>query len=203
MRSSPAIKIDQSTNCMAGATDAVAYRNDRIVLRTGATNPSVKNTVNNKLHQMYGGGPSTTSGRSSGSRSPLPPVGHTDRPRVVGHAAAHDPSGAPHDILGLARRLRNESGKIASPDYALTVDGPYTHYFPHGYPKKIVDAHPTADQPDPEWRPRRRRAEDRNRCQDRGLRHRPVRSGPGQPADDDAADQRPTTSWSTWSTTGR
>ena len=47
------------------------------------------------------------------------------------------PSGAPHDILGLARHLRNDSGKIASPDYAFTFYGPYTHYFPYGYPTKI------------------------------------------------------------------
>ena len=43
----------------------------------------------------------------------------------------------PHDILGLARHLRNDSGKIASPDYAFSYYGPYIHYFPYGYPTKI------------------------------------------------------------------
>ena len=54
-RPSPAVTIDQSTGCMAGATDAVAYRNDRIVLRTTATNPAVTATVNTTLNGMYGG----------------------------------------------------------------------------------------------------------------------------------------------------
>jgi hypothetical protein len=44
---SPAITVDRTTNCMPGSTvgatqstDAVAYRNDRVVLRTSASKSS-------------------------------------------------------------------------------------------------------------------------------------------------------------------
>src|SRR4029078_7417408 len=49
----PAITVDQATNCMDGATAAVAYRNDRIVLRTSASNATAAGVVNAKLNQMY------------------------------------------------------------------------------------------------------------------------------------------------------
>ena len=132
---SPAITVDQSNNCMAGATDAVAYRNDRIVLRTNATNPAVGTTVNNTLHAMYGTNLNYV-GPIERITFPTPPAGPAIVP-VVSVTLLPRPGGAHHDILGLARHLRNDSGKVASPDYGLTADGPYTHYFPHGYPEKI------------------------------------------------------------------
>jgi Subtilase family len=132
---SPAIKIDQSNNCMAGATDAVAYRNDRIVLRTSAANPSVTSTVNFTLNGMYGGTHNYV-GPIERITFPTPPAGPAIVP-VVSVTLLPRPSGAPHDILGLARHLRNDSGKVASPDYASNYDGPYIHYFPYGYPAKI------------------------------------------------------------------
>lgn len=133
---SPAIAVDQSNNCMNLATDAVAYRNDRIVLRSNASNPSVTATINNTLHGMYGNG-INYAGPIERITFPTPPGG----PAIVSvlsvtlHPRA---GGVQHDILGLARHLRNDSAKIASPDYATTSDGPYTHYFPSGYPKKIT-----------------------------------------------------------------
>jgi hypothetical protein len=132
---SPAVKVDQSANCMAGATDAVAYRNDRIVVRTSALNPAVTATVNLTLNGMYGGVHNYV-GPIERITFPLPPAGPaiTD---VVSVTLLPRPGGAPHDILGLARHLRNDSGKMASPDYAENFYGPYTHYFPYGYPKKI------------------------------------------------------------------
>src|SRR4029078_4452641 len=48
----PAITVDQSTNCMAGATDAVAYRNDRIVLRTSASNATAAGVVTAQLNPL-------------------------------------------------------------------------------------------------------------------------------------------------------
>jgi Subtilase family len=132
---SPAIRIDQSNNCMAGATDAVAYRNDRIVVRTSATNPSITSTINFTLNGMYGGNNNYV-GPIERITFPTPPAGPAIVP-VVSVTLLPRHGGAQHDILGLARHLRNDSGKIASPDWAMTFDGPYTHYFPYGYPSKI------------------------------------------------------------------
>ena len=132
---SPAVTIDQSTGCMAGATDAVAYRNDRIVLRTSVANPAVTATVNTTLNGMYGGNLNYV-GPIERITFPTPPGGPAIVD-VVSVTLMPRPSGAPHDILGLARHLRNDSGKIASPDYAFSYYGPYVHYFPYGYPTKI------------------------------------------------------------------
>jgi Subtilase family len=132
---SPAVSIDQSNNCMAGATDAVAYRNDRIVMRTSAANPAVTTTVNNTLNGMYGGVHNYV-GPIERITFPTPPAGPAIVD-VVSVTLLPRPSGAPHDILGLARHLRNDSAKIASPDYAYSYYGPYVHYFPNGYPTKI------------------------------------------------------------------
>jgi hypothetical protein len=133
----PAITVDQSANCMAGATDAVAYRNDRIVLRTGANDVSVRNTVNFKLNQMYGGATFNYVGPIERITFPNTPPANTPVVPVLSVTLVPRTGGAPHDILGLARRLRSESGQIAGPDYAYTPSGPYGHYWPMGYPQKI------------------------------------------------------------------
>ena len=148
---SPAITVDQSNNCMAGATDAVAYRNDRIVLRTSATNPAVTTVVNNTLHTMYGNNVNYV-GPIERITFPTPPAGPAIIP-VVSVTLLPRPGGAHHDILGLARHLRNDSGKIASPDYGLTYDGPYTHYFPYGYPEKISALTPPRNNVTPNGAP--------------------------------------------------
>ncbi|MEP7112174.1 MAG: S8/S53 family peptidase [Ilumatobacteraceae bacterium] len=132
----PAIQIDQSNNCMAGATDAVAYRNDRIVLRSSASATSAKNTVNLKLNQMYGGPAFNYVGGIERITFPNTPPLNTPVVDVLSVTLVPRPGGAPHDILGLARRLRHESGQIASPDVALTPSGPYGHYWPDGPPIK-------------------------------------------------------------------
>ena len=67
---------------------------------------------------------------------PTPPAGPAIVP-VVSVTLLPRQGQAPHDILGLARHLRNDSGKIASPEYAYAYYGPYIHYFPKGYPTKI------------------------------------------------------------------
>ena len=67
---------------------------------------------------------------------PTPPAGPAIVP-VISVTLLPRPGGAQHDILGLARHLRNDSGKIASPDYTFSYYGPSTHYFPYGYPTKI------------------------------------------------------------------
>jgi hypothetical protein len=144
---SPAVTVDRSTNCMPGATvgatqstDAVAYRNDRIVLRTTASTNSVTTTINATLHTMYGNnlpyvGPIET------ITFPTPPGGPAIVP-VLSVTLLPRPGGLQHDILGLARHLRNDSGKIASPDYTNNFDGPYGHYFPYGFPQNTSSLTP-------------------------------------------------------------
>jgi hypothetical protein len=136
---STAIKVDQTVDCMNLATDAVAYRNDNIVMRTSAANNSITGTINNTLHGMYGP-PNNFNYVGSIERItfPPPPAGPAFVD-VVSVTLVPRPGSAPHDILGLARHLRNDSGKIASPNYAYVNNGPYTHYFPKGYPKKMTD----------------------------------------------------------------
>ncbi|MEP7115837.1 MAG: S8/S53 family peptidase [Ilumatobacteraceae bacterium] len=135
---SPAIAIDQSNNCMGGASDAVAYRNDRIVLRSSALNNSVKSSVNGVLDTMYvtpnvdyiGAGPIER------ITFPPPPSG----PKFVDVLSVPllpRSNGQPHDILRLARKLR-ESHIPASPDYAVASSNHNSFYQPHGSPRWVA-----------------------------------------------------------------
>jgi hypothetical protein len=130
---SPAIKIDQSTNCMNGATDAAAYRNDRIVMRSSASNNSVSNTVNGALHGLYTNNIDYV-GQIERINFPTPPGGPAIVP-VLSIPLTPRGNGLEHNILGLVRKLHNESHLIVGPDYALTTSGPYSAYWPHGYPE--------------------------------------------------------------------
>jgi Subtilase family len=139
---SPAITIDRSTNCMPGATpmatqstDAVAYRNDRIVIRSGASNPTVAGIVDSKLDTMYSTPGHVYVGPIERITFPTPPGGAAITP-VLSVTLLPRPGGLPHQIVALARRLRSESGTIGSPDYAYTPSGPYSYYWPYGYPQK-------------------------------------------------------------------
>jgi len=133
----PAMVIDQSANCMAGATDAVAYRGDRIVVRTGASNNATRAAINSRLNLIYGT-PAGTNWVVSIERITFPvvPPATVITPVLVGTLVPR-PGGAPHDILGLARRLRSESHVVAGPDYALVPSGPYSFFWPKGYPEKV------------------------------------------------------------------
>jgi Subtilase family len=132
---SPAIKVDQTTDCMFNATDAVGYRNDRIVVRTSASNNSIKGTINSTLHGMYGPPNINYVGPIERITFPPPPSGPAFVDVVSVTLLPRTGSSGPHDILGLARHLRNDSGNKASPDYTYINNGPYSHYFPKGYPK--------------------------------------------------------------------
>ncbi len=141
---SPAITIDRSTNCMPGltptatqSTDAVAYRNDRIVIRSGASNSTVAGIVNAKLNTMYSTMGVPYVGPIERILFPTPPGGAAITP-VLSVSLLPRHGGALHDILGLARRLRSESGLPGSPDYAYTPSGPYSYYWPYGYPQKTT-----------------------------------------------------------------
>ena len=142
---SPAITIDRSTNCMPGATptatqstDAVAYRNDRIVIRSGASNSTIAGIVNAKLNTMYSTIGVPYVGPIERILFPTPPGGAAITP-VLSVSLLPRHGGAAHDILGLARRLRSESGQTSAPDYAYTPSGPYSYYWPYGYPQKTTN----------------------------------------------------------------
>ncbi len=130
----PAIKIDQSSNCMKNATDAVAYRNDRIVMRSSATNTVVATMVNIALHALYGNSVNYV-GPIERITFPTPPAS-PPIVDVLSITLTPRASGQEHNILGLVRKLRSESHAVTSPDYALYSNGPYTHYWPNGYPEK-------------------------------------------------------------------
>jgi hypothetical protein len=138
---SPAITIDQSNDCMDPATDAVAYRNDRIVIRAPHTvsDDSVKSAVNAALHALYPttvdyAGPIERITFPSPNDFPIDPVfSITLNPRGNGTQQ--------HDILGLARRLR-ELHWPASPDYAVSSSGHNSFYQPHGAPRWVAAPEP-------------------------------------------------------------
>ena len=172
---SPAVTIDQSTNCMARRTRPMPSPTATTASSCArARRTSVTATVNSTLHRDVRQQPqlrrTDRDDHVPDSRRPGRPSSPSSRsPCCLARAALQ------HDILGLARHLRNDSGKIASPDYAMTYDGPYTHYFPYGYPEKISTLTPPRYQPDTERCACRCWAEDRNGRQDPCRRHRPVR----------------------------
>ena len=51
----PSTVVDQSEDCMVGASDAAFYRHDRVVLRSGMADADAKKAVNDALHGIYGG----------------------------------------------------------------------------------------------------------------------------------------------------
>ena len=163
----PAITVDQSANCMAGATDAVAYRNDRIVLRTGANDVNVKNTVNFKLNQMYGGADLQL--RRADRADHLPqhsPRQHSRRPGGVSHAGSSSQWGA-------ARRspprpaAAERVGSVWRPRLHTHTVWPVRSLLADGLPAEDLHADAAADESHPAHRQR-----DRHRREGRDLRHR-------------------------------
>jgi hypothetical protein len=136
---SPAIRIDQSNNCMAGATDAVAYRNDRIVIRSSDANNTVAAAVNSALHGLYANNVNYV-GPIERITFPTPP---NNAPIVDVLSITLTPrgNGTQHDILGLARKLR-ESHWPASPDYAVSSSSHNGFYQPHGSPRWVAATTP-------------------------------------------------------------
>jgi hypothetical protein len=147
----PAITVDQSANCMAGATDAVAYRNDRIVLRTNAANATAANVVNAKLNQMYGTTGVPYTGAVERITFPNTPPANTPVTPVLSITLTPRPGGLPHDILGLAQRLRHESMQSLPPT-ARAPSGTCSHYWPNGYRPR--SAHAQTTNPDSRARAR-------------------------------------------------
>lgn len=137
----PATILDQSTACMAGATDVVFYRGDRIVMRSGMSDGAAKTAVNNALNGIYGGAPKTWATTVERITFPQPPSGPGIKP-VLSVSLSPRPGAVPHAIVALARALRHDPGVESSPDYVMTPSVPYSAFWPNGYPKPVANLTP-------------------------------------------------------------
>jgi hypothetical protein len=132
----PATVVDQSTDCMAGATDVAFYRGDRIVMRSTMSDNAAKAAVNNALNGIYGGPAVTWATAVERITFPQPPSGPGIKP-VLSVSLAPRPGGIPHAVVALARRLRHDPGAESSPDYVAVPSTPYSAFWPHGHPRPI------------------------------------------------------------------
>jgi hypothetical protein len=137
----PATVVDQSADCMAGATDVVFYRGDRIVMRSGISDAAAKTAVNNALNGIYGGLPKTWATTVERITFPQPPSGPGIKP-VLSVSLKPRSDGAPHPVVRLARALRHEPGIETSPDYVTVSSTPYSFFWPKGYPKPVANVTP-------------------------------------------------------------
>jgi subtilase family protein len=133
--------VDQSADCMDGATDVVFYRGDRIVMRPATTmsDGDVKQAVNNALNGIYGGPPKSWATTVERITFPQPPSGPAIKP-VLSVSLSPLVGGVPHAVVELARQLRHEPGIESSPDYGLTPSTPYSFFWPDGDPEKLAGA---------------------------------------------------------------
>ena len=145
----PSMVIDQSAGCMAGATDAVAYRGDVIVLRSSMTDPAATALIEGRLSTLYATGAYPwVSAIERISFPPISPPGPASA-TVLSITLRPRPDGKDHDILRLARSLRGDPGTEASPDYVMTPSGPYSYFWPNGAPEKIDELTPPRVPIDP------------------------------------------------------
>lgn len=131
----PSTVVDQSTDCMAGASDVAFYRGDRIVLRSGMSDAAARTAVNNALHWIYGGPSVSWATTVERITFPQPPSGPGIKP-VLSVSLSPRTDGAPHPVVKLARRLWHEPGVEAGPDYVMAPSTPYTAFWPNGDPEK-------------------------------------------------------------------
>ena len=137
----PATVVDQSLNCMAGATDAAFYRGDRIVMRSTMSDGAARNAVNNALQGIYGGAFVPWATTVERITFPQPPSGPGIKP-VLSVSLARGGGAIPHAVVALARRLRHDPGTESSPDYVVTPATPYSAFWPHGDPRPISSLTP-------------------------------------------------------------
>jgi hypothetical protein len=133
----PEAVVDDSPECGGAGHEPVAYRHDRIVLRTTRTNAQAAALVTTALNALYGGGAASWVSAVERISFPTPPAGPAIVP-VLSVTLAPRPGGAEHDVVRLARRLRNDPGMEASPDYVLSPAGPYSFFWPNGYPVPVA-----------------------------------------------------------------
>ncbi len=80
----PATVVDQSTDCMAGATDVAFYRGDRIVLRSGMSDADARTAVNNALHWRVRRPERLVGDHRGADRVPAAAVGSGDQAGALG-----------------------------------------------------------------------------------------------------------------------
>ena len=132
----PSIEVDQTANCMPGATDAVAYRDNRLVVRSSLSNAQVETRVNTALNTLYASGAVDYVDTPNINRItfPTPPAFPAIVP-VISVPLKPRLGGQHHTIVAAARVLRGDRYRLpTSPDYAYHPSGPYSHYWPIGYP---------------------------------------------------------------------
>lgn len=119
--------VDDSTHCMASSPEPVAYRTDRIVLRTSMSEPAAENLVQTALHQV--GSTADVTGSET--------IRITEDDEITPVVSvSFGATGETVPIVDLARRLRMHPVP-ASPDYLLSPsDGP-SEWWPGGPPEPI------------------------------------------------------------------
>jgi Subtilase family len=132
----PSIEVDQTANCMPLATDAVAYRDNRLVVRSSLLNPQVETRVNTALNTLYGTVAFDYVDTPSINRITFPiPPGFPAIVPVISVPLNARSGGQNHTIVTAARTLRGHGYRLpTSPDYVYHPSGPYSHYWPIGYP---------------------------------------------------------------------
>jgi hypothetical protein len=133
--------VDDSPQCGGAGHEPVAYRHDRIVLRTTRTNAQAAGVVTSALNTIYGAAAGSWVAAVERIAFPTPPAGPAIVP-VLSVTLAPRPAGALHDVVRLARHLRHDPGVEASPDYVLSPAGPYSFFWPNGYPVPVASLTP-------------------------------------------------------------
>lgn len=139
----PSITVDHSAACMAGATDAVAYRNDRLVMRVDPLDNGAEAAVNTAANVLYGtaGTPIDYVGAIERITFPKPPSGPAFD-HVLSISLLPRPNGEEHEVLRLARRVRSETGRHTSLDYVVSSSGHNSFYQPNGHPRWVAGPTP-------------------------------------------------------------
>jgi hypothetical protein len=121
---------DNSTDCIGGAAQPVAYRNDRVVLSTSMNATAAGDTVRTALSEI--GVPSNITGVETISLNDIP--GALGVVPVVS-VSFQSTSGALVPVKLLARHLHVANGVTASPDYLLSPSSGPSEFWPNGGPK--------------------------------------------------------------------
>ena len=132
---SGAMKIDATSTCASGTPTSVAYRNDRVVVRTWTDTVTIGNQVDAIFDTMYGAGAYISSVETIHYKAP---PGQPDTAPLLSVNLVPRASG--YDVVQASRLMRSLHGETTSPDYALTPSAPYSHYFPNGAPEPYAGA---------------------------------------------------------------
>lgn len=138
----PSIIIDQSVMCQAsGVPERVAYRGDQLIVRSNLTLPAIETRINNAFDTLYPGGlvDYVDTPNMYKITWPTPPGSGATVPVVVVPLTPRQ-GGGNHNIVGASRKMRELYTVKTSPSYAYTPSGPYTHYWPNGYPEWTAEA---------------------------------------------------------------